>query len=136
MVRNCNVQNRDARRSPVLLTASIEVAGVPKPVRLRNISDSGTLVEGDCLPPEGSITFFERNELRLSSRVVWVQGRYAGVAFERPLKREEVLRQVPIPKPRELPDTRRPGLACRPLTSYERSMLETWLSNSYPVLGD
>jgi hypothetical protein len=123
-------QNRRSRRSPVLLTASVEVDGVVVPVNLRNLSEEGALIEGENLPPEDSVTFFQRGELRLKSRVIWVQGRYAGVAFARPLKAEEVLRHVPSPRVRPEMDFRRPTLACRPLTDYERKMLETWMTAS------
>jgi hypothetical protein len=124
------IQNRRSRRAPVLLAASIEVDGVPQPVKLRNLSEEGALVEGDRLPAEGSTSFFQRNELRLKSRVIWVHGRYAGVAFARPLKPEEVLRNIPQPRPKAQIDFRRPGLACRPLSTYERRMLERWMTSS------
>ncbi len=123
-------QNRRSRRAPVLLAATIEVDGVPQPVKLRNLSEEGALIEGERLPPEGATSFFQRNELRLKSRVVWVLGRYAGVAFNRPLKSEEVLRHVSKPRPKAQLDFRRPGLACRPLTAYERKMLERWMTSS------
>jgi hypothetical protein len=123
-------KDRRSRRSPVLLAATVDVAGQPVPVKLRNLSEEGALVEGDRLPLEGSVTFFRRNELRLKSRVVWVQGRYAGVAFDEPLKTEQVLRNVPKPRPRAPADFRRPGLACRPLTDYERRMVERWMTAS------
>src|SRR4051812_26383784 len=84
-------QNRRSRRSPVFLAATIEVAGAPQAVKLRNLSEEGALIEGEHLPLEGTTTFFQRNDLRLKSRVVWVLGHYAGVAFARPLKAEEVL---------------------------------------------
>ena len=130
-------QNRRSRRAPVLLAASIEVEGVPVPVKLRNLSEEGALIEGDRLPAEDSTSFFQRNELRLKSRVVWVHGRYAGVAFARPLRPEEVLRHVPTPRPKVQLDFKRPGLACRPLTSYERRMLERWMtSGSVAKLGE
>src|SRR3954470_8741349 len=93
-------QNRRSRRSPVFLAASIEVAGSPQPVKLRNLSEEGALIEGERLPLEGTTTFFQRNELRLKSQVIWVEGRYAGVAFARQLKPEEVLRHVPQPRQR------------------------------------
>jgi hypothetical protein len=128
--------NRRSRRSPVLLAASVEVDGVVVPVKLRNLSEEGALIEGDDLPPEDSVTFFERNELRLKSRVVWVQGRFAGVAFARPLKQSEVLRNVPQPRQSIRPEFRRPGLACRPLTDEERSMVERWMTQSPHALGD
>ncbi|HEX5257250.1 MAG TPA: PilZ domain-containing protein [Sphingomicrobium sp.] len=124
------MKNRRSRRSPMLLAATLEVAGGPIPVKLRNLSEEGALVEGDRLPLEGSTTFFQRNELSLKGRVVWVQGRYAGVAFDEPLRPEQVLRNVPAPKPRAQLDFKRPGLACRPLTDYERRMLERWMVSS------
>jgi hypothetical protein len=121
-------QNRRSRRAPVLLAASVEVGGDPKRVNLRNLSSEGALVEGDCLPLEGSTTFFRRNDLRLKSRVVWVQGRFAGLAFGRQLDKEEVLRNVPAPRARVQPDFRRPGFSSRPLTADERKMVEQWMS--------
>ena len=124
------IQNRRSRRAPVLLAATIEVDGVPQSVKLRNLSEEGALIEGERLPEEGSTSFFHRNELRLKSRVVWVLGHYAGVAFARPLRSEEVLRNIPQPRPKAPLDFRRPGLACRPLTSYERKMLERWMTAS------
>jgi hypothetical protein len=121
----------------VLLAATVEVAGQDVPVKLRNLSEEGALIEGDQLPVEGTSTFFRRNDLRLRSRVVWVHGKYAGVSFDQPLKTEQVLRNVPKPKPKTDTDFRRPGLACRPLSDYERRMLERWMTAS-PMgkLGD
>ena len=124
------MKNRRSRRAPVLLAATVEVAGSPIAVKLRNLSEEGALIEGDNLPLEGSSTFFERNELHLRSKVVWVHGRYAGVAFDHPLKPEQVLRNIPKPKPPAQRDFRRPGLACRPLSDYERRMLERWMTAS------
>jgi hypothetical protein len=123
-------QNRRSRRAPVFLEASVEVAGTPEPVKLRNLSEEGALIEGERLPLEGTTTFFQRKELRLKSRVVWVQGRFAGVAFARALKAEEVLRNVPKPRQQIQADFRRPGLACRPLTPEERQMVEKWMVSS------
>lgn len=124
------MKNRRSRRSPVLLAATIEVAGGPIPVKLRNLSEEGALIEGERLPLEGTITIFERKELRLRSRVVWVHGQFAGVAFDEPLKTEQVLRNVPAPRPKAQTDFRRPGLACRPLSDHERKMVERWMSAS------
>jgi hypothetical protein len=120
--------NRRSRRSPVFLAATIDVAGRAEPVKLRNLSEEGALIEGERLPLEGSMTYFERKELRVKSRIVWVQGRYAGVSFDQPLKPEDVLRNVPKPRPAAKVEFRRPGLACRPLTSEERKLVEGWLA--------
>ena len=123
-------QNRQSRRSPVLLAATVEVAGVATPVKLRNLSEEGALVEGDHLPLEGSTTFFERNDLRVKSRVAWVHGNLAGLSFAKPLQREQVLRNVPSPRPKHQPEFRRPGLACRPLSAEERKLVERWMTES------
>jgi hypothetical protein len=133
------IANRRSRRSPVLLAASIEVEGASVAVKLRNLSEEGALIEAEDLPKEGSSACFVRKDLRVKGRLVWVQGRYAGVAFERPLNPDQVLRNIGKPKAKPVvePDFRRPGLACRPLTDYERKMVERWMTAS-PVgkLGD
>jgi len=103
---------------------------VTTPVKLRNLSEEGALVEGDRLPLEGSTTFFERNELRIKSRVAWVHGSYAGLAFARPLQKEQVLRNIPSPRAKHRPDFRRPGLACRPLSADERKLVERWMTDA------
>ena len=121
-------QNRRSRRSPVFLKANIEVDGSRVPVTLRNLSEEGALVEGSCLPETGAATRFERNELRISGHVVWLAGRLAGIKFDKPMPRDELLRQVPRPKQRFEPVFRRPGLACRPLSETDRQMLEKWVA--------
>jgi hypothetical protein len=136
MDQSTNAQNRKSRRSPVLLAATIEVDGVPVTVKLRNLSEKGALIEGERLPSEDVETYFQRNDMRLKSRVVWVQGKFAGVAFDTPLNREEVLRHIPAPKPRTDFGFRRPGLSSRPLTPYERSMIATWIATAQDNLID
>jgi hypothetical protein len=131
------MKNRRSRRSPVLLAATVEVAGRPVAVKLRNLSEEGALIEGERLPLENSTTYFERNELRLKSRVVWVHGRYAGVSYDQPQNPEQELRNIPKPRPKAQADFRRPGLACRPLSDYERRMLERWMTSSpHAALGE
>ena len=119
-------QNRRLRRSNVLLAASIEVSGASFPVKLRNLSTEGALIEGEGLPVEGSEVLFRRNDLSVNSRVAWVHGRHAGVAFCRPIAQEEVLRNVPKPRYREPVNYRRPALACRPMSAEERRLAESW----------
>lgn len=130
-------QNRRSRRSNVLLAASIESGGTVLTVKLRNLSAEGALIEGDQLPVEGSRILFRRNELAVPSRVAWVQGKHAGIAFAVPLKAEEVLRNIPKLKPRIVPDFRRPGLACRELTPDERRLIESWVTTApFGSLGE
>ena len=119
-------QNRRSNRSPVLLSAKIDVGGTEVAVILRNLSSEGALIEGAKLPVVGSVTPFRRNDLSVTGRIVWVEGRFAGLAFNRHLEREELLRQVPQPKQRFEQQFRRPGLTSEPLSEADRKMLELW----------
>lgn len=127
---NFVAQNRKSDRSPVLLSARLERNGEAQAVRLRNLSAEGALVQADGLPAEGSEVTFERNDLRVKARIVWSECGYAGVAFERPLRREEVLRHVPKPKQTFEVQHRRPGLACKPLSEADRRMVQLWATSS------
>ena len=121
-------QNRRSQRSSVLLAATLETTSGAIPVKLRNLSADGALVEGKNLPIEGTEVLFRRNELAETGDVVWVDGKHAGVAFRRKLQPEEVLRHVPSPRPKYKPDFRRPGLACRELTPAERKLHDAWVA--------
>ena len=119
--------NRRSRRSNVLLAASLEAGGAVHHVKLRNLSSEGALVEAEDLPIEGTKVVFRRNDLEVESRIAWVSGKHAGVAFGCPLKAEDVLRNVPKPRPRVKLDFRRPGVKSRPLTAEERRLVESWV---------
>jgi hypothetical protein len=123
-------QNRRSGRSPVLLSAEIEIEGSAVAVILRNLSSEGALIEGATLPSEGAATTFRRKGLTVKGRIVWVEGRFAGLAFDRQLDREEMLREIPKPRTRVEPSYRRPGLASEPLTDGERHMIQLWLTPS------
>ena len=130
-------QNRRSRRSNVLLAASIEALGAVVPVKLRNLSTEGALIEGDGLPVEGSEVLFRRNELSVSSRVAWVHGKHAGVAFRTPIPQEEVLRNIPSPRYRAPLQFRRDGLAVRKLSADERRLVESWAwTPAHNTLGE
>jgi hypothetical protein len=103
-------QNRKTRRSNVLMSASLELSGASLPVKLRNLSADGALVEGEKLPIEGASLLFRKGDLSMPGTVAWVKGRQAGVSFAQKLNPEQLLRHVPTPKPRVTPSFRRPGL--------------------------
>lgn len=127
MDQSCITQNRRSRRSNVLLSATLDASGTVHPVKLRNLSTEGALVEGEKLPIEGSQVLFRRNDLEVESRIAWVSGRHAGVAFGAPLKAEDVLRNVPKPRPRMRTEFKRPGLSSRELTPEEKRLLDSWV---------
>lgn len=103
-------QNRKSRRSNVLMAASLELSGASLPVKLRNLSAEGALVQGDKLPVEGAAILFRKGDLSMAGVVAWVKGRQAGINFEHKLNPEQLLRHVPAPRPRVTPTFRRPGL--------------------------
>ena len=121
-------QNRRARRSNLLMTASLELSGKAIPVKLRNLSAEGARVEGDQLPVEGTELRFRKGELSSDARVVWSEGKQAGIRFARPLDTAEVLHHIPPPRPRMQPEFRRPGLTPRELSAVERDLAAQWLA--------
>ena len=118
--------NRRSRRSNVLLAATIEAPGATLPVKLRNLSTEGALIEGSGLPIEGTEVLFRRNELAVRSRIAWVHDSHAGIAFTRPIQPADVLRNIPAPRDRVQLDFRRPPLATRELTPEEKKLAATW----------
>lgn len=119
-------QNRSSRRSNVLLAATIEAFGHAIPVKLRNLSTEGALIEGKDLPLEGAKVVFRRNELSVESTIAWVHDDQAGIAFANSIPCEDVLRNIPSPRSRPPVKFGRPGLACRQLSPEERRLAETW----------
>lgn len=130
MDESSTTQNRHSRRSNVLLSASIEFSGVALPVKLRNLSSEGALIEADKLPVEGSEVVFRKAELGVAGRIAWVEGKRAGLAFAEKLPPGAVLRHIPAPRPRVQLDFRRPGLASQPLSKGDLRFGEDFLSRS------
>jgi len=118
--------NRRSPRKPVLLAATIEVAGAPVTVTLRNLSEEGALIEGSPLPPAGTTTWFERGVLRLVSEIVWADGNYAGIRFARRLDPAEVLRHIATPKAQPDCGHWRPALTRHDLSPAEQRIIEEW----------
>jgi PilZ domain len=117
-------QNRKTRRSNVLMSASLELSGTSLPVKLRNLSAEGALVQGDKLPVEGASILFRKGDLIMNGTVAWVKGKQAGVNFTHRLDPEQLLRHVPAPRPRVNPTFRRPGL--KKFTDDEKGYGAAW----------
>ena len=128
--------NRRTRRSQVLMSASIEFSGASLPVKLRNLSTDGALIEGESIPVEGSVVQFRKAELSLSGRIAWVEGQRAGVAFSELLSQDLVLRHIPTPRARVVPDFRRPGLLAMRLSRSDKKIGEEFVWGNRPRVTD
>ena len=102
-------------------------------MKLRNLSSEGALVESPNLPIEGTTVVFCRNDLCTRGRVVWVNGGYAGIAFDAQLDPAEVLRNIPAPRPKIQPRYWRPGLTQSSMTADQRRLAESWVWTPHPV---
>ena len=120
-------QNRRARRSHVLMAASIEASGATVTVKLRNLSPEGALIEGKELPAVDSPVIFRKKELKLAGRVAWVTAGRAGIAFDTLLDPEAVLRHVPATRPQPKLDFRRPRIKASELSPGERKVAQDWI---------
>lgn len=118
---------RRSRRSQVLLSATIEQVGSPQRVTLRNLSAEGALIQSDDLPQIGSDVMFRRADLAVRGRLVWVEGRFAGIAFDEKLQPEQVLRHIPALRPKMQPKHWRPGFSHQDITPAERRLIESWM---------
>lgn len=120
-------QNRRARRSHVLMAASIEASDATVTVKLRNLSPEGALVEGSDLPAVDSPVIFRKKELKLAGRVAWVTAGRAGIAFDALLDPEAVLRHVPATRPKPKLDFRRPRIKASEMSPGERKIAQDWI---------
>lgn len=73
---------RDVQRTKLFVAATIVIDGQVDPVRVRDMSSGGALIEGPVLPPAGTAFELVRAHLRVSARSMWVRGNQCGVSFE------------------------------------------------------
>lgn len=63
------------------------------PVRVRNLSRTGALVEAAALPPAGTTVRLSRASLTAFGTVMWVDGHKAGLQFAKPIATAEWMPQ-------------------------------------------
>ncbi len=66
----------------MFVLASMTAETVSGPVKIRNMSPDGALIEGAALPRVGEQLSLRRGELVAAGRVVWCQGGRAGLRFD------------------------------------------------------
>lgn len=71
-----------APRTNLLLSATIEAGSLKTPVRIRNLSESGALLEGAAFPNIGDTLTLRRLDMEIGATVVWRREARCGVRFE------------------------------------------------------
>jgi len=89
-----------APRKNLLLAATIEAGALKGPVRIRNLSESGAMLEGAALPDVGTAFMLRRLEIEIGGTVVWRESGRCGVAFDGKVSVAEWSAGVPhVPRP-------------------------------------
>jgi len=83
--RRGNEDPRIEERSNVFLGASIESQSKSFPVRIRNISATGALIDGAGLPGDGARGRLSRAKLSVDCEVAWQNGDLRGIRFDVPI---------------------------------------------------
>ena len=76
---------REHVRSNVFLSAVLDCGTVSGPVRVRNISATGALLEARDLPREGTRIRLRRGELHVAGDVAWSKEGSCGIRFRHPV---------------------------------------------------
>jgi hypothetical protein len=76
---------RVAPRTYLMLAATVRHGGGFLPVRIRNVSETGALIEGDNLPGVGETIQLSRGETEIDAVFAWASGVRRGVHFSRPV---------------------------------------------------
>jgi hypothetical protein len=74
-------EHRTEPRSNIFVMATLYASGGSTPVRIRNMSRHGALVEAAALPPSGEAMRLSRGNLSVAGQVMWVAGAKAGLHF-------------------------------------------------------
>jgi hypothetical protein len=78
-------EHRTEPRSNIFVTATLYASGGSTPVRIRNMSRGGALVEAAALPPPGGTMRLSRGTLSVAGQIIWVLGAKAGLHFGAPI---------------------------------------------------
>jgi hypothetical protein len=89
--KSCQENGRAERRFEVQLSAVLRTGLLSMPVRVRNLSRSGALVQAPCAPPNGGTVTLSREGFAIEGTVMWVDGHLFGLRFEAPMRATELL---------------------------------------------
>lgn len=81
MVHEPPIDQRDEQRSNIFVIATLYAGSRSSPVRVRNMSRNGALIEGTALPVVGTAVRLARGTVTVSGEVVRADSRGAGLRF-------------------------------------------------------
>ena len=93
MAINTNDPRSDSR-SNVFLTATVYAGARSSPVKIRNLSIHGALLEGVNLPGDGSPARLQRGSLVALGEVAWRDDKHCGIRFNHPVNVEEWIKRA------------------------------------------
>jgi hypothetical protein len=70
----------------MFLVATLYFGGASSPVRVRNMSTTGALIEGAALPAAGAAIILRRGALEAPAMTVWSEPGKAGLSFDGPVE--------------------------------------------------
>ncbi|ATY31970.1 PilZ domain-containing protein [Sphingomonas psychrotolerans] len=70
------------QRKNLMLAATIECDGTRAQVRIRNLSETGAMLDGATLPNSGAALTLVRAEITVGATVVWREGGRCGIHFD------------------------------------------------------
>lgn len=85
----------------MFVLASMAAETVSGPVKIRNMSPDGALIEGAALPRLGEQLSLRRGELAATGRVIWCEGGRAGLRFDHYV---DVAAWLPVGSPQQQVD--------------------------------
>jgi hypothetical protein len=87
-------ENRSEGRSNVFITATLDCGAGLLPVRIRNISPKGALIDGSSLPAVGTRVRLQRGRLAEAGELAWAGKGQCGVTFDREIDVPSWVRRV------------------------------------------
>lgn len=85
---SAGTDERATPRANLMLSAMLVSGEWSEPVRMRNLSCGGALVEGPSLPASGAKVELVRGRLRAMATVAWVEKGHCGLCFDAPIATE------------------------------------------------
>lgn len=77
-----DMQKSRSIRTNLLLSGTIEASDIKGPVRIRNLSETGALLEGAALPAIGHHLVLKRLQMEMGATVVWSESGRCGIRFD------------------------------------------------------